>query len=678
MKLTEDQIKQATLEQITDAEGYDGGELSRVREQALAYYFQYDSAAPSAAGRSRVQSSDVADMVEAVLAQMMPAFAMDNLVEFEATSEDDIEQAYAESEAVCYVVKSQNKGFFEIQSAVKDALLMRNGFVKVYLDEKIDIQSRRYSRLTDDEFGQLSSIAVPSLSDVDNGVQLVSHKERDLLHDVSVKTKTTTRKIAVKAIDPLACSWSREWDSIYLDDVPFFSEYALLTRSDLVKLGYDRNVVAQVAKGGHQNTARVARNRDQATRNVHGVEPSQDLIDFWECYIRLDVDGDGIAELLKVCIAGQTLMEWEEVPYVPYCSGTPFLMPHRFNGMGLFDKMQSIQDAKTAIVRQWLDNQSHANNSRVGVLEDLANMDDVTNSRPGGVVRLQSPDALIPFPYTDIGPSCAAALDYMDKVRNERGGASLDLVKPEAQIAGDTAHGIERQMTAKEQLAAMMTRTLSETLIRTLFAMVHKAMRLYIKEPVQFFSSGEFMSVNPGDWPARNELTVRAGLSVAERMQKSNLLAQVIARQDYLFTNGGDGTMVTQQDIYNATMDWCRAGQVDTPERYFTNPASEEAQRAAVQKQQAAQAAQEYQERLLRLQQQIEDRKANNADAKVFEDARQFDAQLRFDVWKESGARDMEEAKVATDVALELIKNEQSNAESGETDQGQPGTSNAA
>ncbi len=57
-------LQAAVLEQVAQAEGFDSDELSELREKALDYYFNRDSAAPSIPGRSKQQSTDVADMVE--------------------------------------------------------------------------------------------------------------------------------------------------------------------------------------------------------------------------------------------------------------------------------------------------------------------------------------------------------------------------------------------------------------------------------------------------------------------------------------------------------------------------------------------------------------------------------------------------------------------------------------
>ena len=149
MAMDRDQIKEAALQQIAQAEGFESDELSQMRKDALNYYYGRDSAAPSAAGRSSQQSTDVADMVEAVLAQVLPAFEIDNVIEFEPLGPDDEDQAHTESDAINYVAMEMNNGYYELQQAIRDALLLRNGLIKVYVDEKIDSNTEVYEGLTD-------------------------------------------------------------------------------------------------------------------------------------------------------------------------------------------------------------------------------------------------------------------------------------------------------------------------------------------------------------------------------------------------------------------------------------------------------------------------------------------------------------------------------------------------
>ena len=631
-RMTKDQIKSAVLEQIADSEGYDTDELAAMRKDALDYYYNRESIAPSMDGRSKLQSSDVADMVEAVTAQIMPAFDGDAIVEVEPVTEQDIEQARTETSAVNWCVMEQNRGQYEIQQALRDALLLRNGIIKVYLDEneKVDVEYKE--GLTELEFGQLMGQDVGDISRTDNGIAVQEMGERkDGFHDVRVTIKTTERKVCVQAVDPANFMWERDHDSIYLDRIRFCAERFLPTRSELLQMGYNKKKVNSLNAGGNDTRIdNLARNQNSARRHWEGVTPAEDIIEAFECFIRLDADGDGIAELLRVVIGAEEILDVYEVDFIPYAAGTPFLQPHRFTGMGLFDKLKNVQDQKTFGIRQWADNVNNTNYSRFVVMDGAANLDDLTNARPGGVIRASSPDAVTPLMVNDIGSSVGTFLEYADKMRSERGGAALDMQTAEMQIAGDTAHGVERQMSSKELLCAMMTRTLAHTLIKSTYELVHMALRLYVPDNLQFRTGSEFAQVSPQDWMERKHFGVKSGLSPAERARKQAALATVVQQQMGLMQSGMDGVLVDPMSVYNAMMDWMRCGGLDMPENYFVDPNSQQAQQAQQGKAEQAQQEQQYQAMLLELQKQIEARKADNADAKVMEDGRQFDAELSF------------------------------------------------
>jgi hypothetical protein len=127
------------------------------------------------------------------------------------------------------------------------------------------------------------------------------------------------------------------------------------------------------------------------------------------------------------------------------------------------------------------------------------------------------------------------------------------------------------------------------------------------------------------------------------------------------------GQYVSAEDIYNAQLDWCRVQSIDNPERYFTDPSSEEAQQAQQQRAQQEQQQQEFQMQMLQMQKEVEDRKADNADAKVLEDARQADQEIEFKYWKEGSQAATQEALKVVDMVQSIGQQNQSSEDSGES-----------
>jgi hypothetical protein len=192
-------------------------------------------------------------------------------------------------------------------------------------------------------------------------------------------------------------------------------------------------------------------------------------------------------------------------------------------------------------------------------------------------VRIKSPDAIVPLVSQDLGPSARGFLDYQDKMRSERGGASLDLQSAEAQVAGHTAAGTDRQYTARELLAALMARNVAETLVRGLYRLVHRTMRTADMGEQQMKRAGEWQREDPREWKERSRLTVALGLTVAERARIQGALRETIQLQTQAITQGMRGILVDLPQLHAAAVELAKASGLPAPERFYIDPASPEA-----------------------------------------------------------------------------------------------------
>ena len=137
-----------------------------------------------------------------------------------------------------------------------------------------------------------------------------------------------------------------------------------------------------------------------------------------------------------------------------------------------------------------------------------------------------------------------------------------------------------------------MCRNLSETLIRSIYLLVHRTLRTKMPGEIVTRIGKEFVNIDPMTWQTRERVNVKAGLSVQERAHKKRVMEQILAKQTELFQSGMDGVLVDMESYHNALNDWGRASLIDNPERYFIDPKSKKAEAAAQQKQQEQQAAQ--------------------------------------------------------------------------------------
>lgn len=543
------------------------------------------------ATNSTIQSSDVNSSITAVTAQMVISFGQDSVVTFEANSADDETQAQAESRAVNKVAIESNGGFRVILGGIQNALLYKVGYIKTWWDDDIN----RYM-VTHHDVDRLQLPILVEPQPIEGGVsvsrRLVSYNAEKRTARVEITEKRSKLKCMPVSNDRFF--YTPGWDEETLEGVPLCGEVHYLTRNDLVRMGMEWDKVkalpAVTRNSGVESTTSYRVPAQQAVPIVQAM----DICRVYEAYAWLCFENDeGRAYLYHVWLSPTSIDDWlldpEPVSRIPYSCGSAFPLANRHEGEALADKMAAIEDGKTVLFRQWVDNVRNCSYGRAAVVTGQANMDDVLRPKAGGVIRVRSQGAVQPIPVIDVGGSIAAAIDRLDQMRSERGGAALDMQGAEMQIASDSAHGTERVYAARELLVSYMVRNLAESLVRGLFLKAHAELRDGDGGPITIKVAEQYTQVDPTSWPARNHCNVDSGYSMGERMQILGVLGGMIDKY-VMGMQAKEGEMFTLPGLYKLVIDYMRIGLVDNPEAYFIDPASPQAVQAGKDKAAAAQA----------------------------------------------------------------------------------------
>jgi hypothetical protein len=147
--------------------------LAEERSRALDYYNgKMDRDMPSLDGRSSAVSTDVADTVEGLMPSLMEIFAGgDEVVRFDPVGPEDVKAAEQETDFVNWVFMQQNPGFMVLYSFIKDALLQKNSFTKIWWEETEREERETYYDLTDDQFMMIAA---------DPDVEIIEHSVKDV------------------------------------------------------------------------------------------------------------------------------------------------------------------------------------------------------------------------------------------------------------------------------------------------------------------------------------------------------------------------------------------------------------------------------------------------------------------------------------------------------------------
>lgn len=628
MPKSESEIQSILEREIDNAAGYNSGDLSGNRSDAMDYYLG-EPRGDEIEGRSQVISTDVADAIEWIKPQIIETFvASDEIVRFDPVGAEDEEQAEQESDYVNYVVTKENDAFTLFASLTNDALIQKNGYAKVYWDEP-DKEREEYRGLNQFELAQLLS----------EPVEVIEHSEvlteAGPAHDIAIHRITSPGKVCIEPVPPEEILFNKDHNKVLLKDARFVAHDKAVSASELIEQGYDKALVESLPSyEDEEDEEDYSRRTLSDERDDEAGDTSMRMIRVYECYIRMDQDEDGIAELRQIIYAGKKILSNEEVDRIPFISVTPILQSHKHLGLSIYDRLKQIQDQKTAIWRQLLDNLYLTNNSRTYVQNGQVNLDDLMTNRPGGIVRGKGlyGQVMAPIVTPAVGSQGFQMLEYLDKVREERSGVGPDSMGQSMNLANDTAHGIERIMSAKEKLVGLVIRTFAETGVKDMFLQVRELLMKHQDKSKVIKLRGKWVDVNPAEWRTRMNSTIKVGLGTGDQIKQQGALQRVLEIQKELHMAGS--SLVTEKHVYNALDDFAKVGGLNDASPYFLDPNSEEAKAIAQQKAKQPKPVDPQME-AIKAQKEIEQIKAKNQADKlqvesIFKDKDQKNSEREF------------------------------------------------
>lgn len=657
-KLSDEDILAIVSSELSSASGASENDAIQAgRQKALAAYL--GDKGNVVEGRSSVVSTDVADAIEWIMPEVMKAFTQNNeVVTFDPVGPDDRRQAQIESRYVYDILMKDNEGFIALHEFFKDALLQKNGFFKIWYENEPCVTVENYTGLNPLEFGMLQQD--PELEII--GMTERTHSDEHgtmQVYDVNVKRTRHTGKIRIKCIAPDDMRINRMHDSVCLKDARFIAHAMTMTKSDLIEAGFDKEIVDSLPTESEEfreskNYRFSMQGENVAPYGGSSKDPSMYTYDVSECYMRMDLDGDGIAERVKITVAGfdnpTHILDIEEVEEWPFVSATAILMSHKLFGLSVYDRLKEIQEQKTAIWRNILDNMYLKNNQRTIAVEGMVNLDDLLISRPGGIIRAKRTDAVAPYVTPDLGSDVYRMVDYLDQVRAGRVGVS-----PEGSIAdqsiGDAvgSEGVERLLTQKEELVGLMVRVFAETGIKPLMQMIRRLLMKHIDATVDYEYHDEWIQVAPKNWFQRNRTTVRVGTGSGNRQQQASALTAVLGYQEKLLANPGQA-LVTEANVFTALDDLAKVSGMPGAGAYFLDPDSpagkENKQRVAANMQQQQQKELQEAQMLAQTNAKIaeaEQGKAQAALANVKLTAENKQLQMQLDAMKNSSENEIKQ-----------------------------------
>jgi len=586
MKINEREIVSILDRELRASSGYIGGEIVSRRKKSLEFYLGKPFGNEQE-GRSQVVSTDVSDTVESLMPSLMRIFtAGDRVFECEPVGSEDEQVAAQATDYLNYIFYKENNGFTALYAAFKDALIQKNGILKVYWDDSEKTTREEYKKLTEDEFNILVA---------DDEIKVSQHTEytEDLkdedgitldelvYHDCVVHKTISYGKVRIDPVPPEEFLIERRAKSI--EDANFIAHKTTMTRTELIEMGYDADVVATLPVGDtnfYSEDKHVRFEDTDFSAPQDRGDKTTDNILIHECYARIDVDGDGKSELVKVCLAGDAnykVLGIDEIDTMPFISLTPIMMPHRFYGRSVSELVEDIQLVKSTVMRQMLDNMYLTNNNRIAVQDGQVAMDDLLTNRPGGIVRTKQPpsNVIMPLQAQPITDQASTMLNYLDSIKEQRTGVSRQSqgLSPDS-LNSKTATGMNQVLTQSQMRMELIARIFAETGMKDLGKKLFELVCKYQQKEKMIKIRGKFIAMKPYEWRDRVNISVSVGLGTGSKEQQLILLNSILQRQMEALNlqQNIHGPVVNLKNIYHTLRKLVENAGLGNVDPYFMDP----------------------------------------------------------------------------------------------------------
>ena len=553
--MDQEQIKGILEAEIDDSIGYIDTDTTDERSKALEYYLRYPYG-NEVEGRSQIVTGEVAEAIDGALPQLMRVFTTtEDIVLFEPQSAGDEPAAKQATQYCNWVFYRDNPGMLILHNWFKDALLQKVGVVKAYWDGKEDVTKETYKDLTSDELALLLS---------DGNLEVVKQKTEIVdmmgfpteLHTVTIKQTKKSGKVVIENVPPEEFLISKAAKTI--EDSPFTAHRRLVPRSELIAMGFDKDIIDSIPSYDDLSFSqeRIARfdNSEQPDQSAP-LDPAMQTVEVYECYIRLDANDDGIAELRRILYAGSEILEDEECDLIPFHSICPIPIPHKFFGQSLADRTMDIQLIKSTVTRQMLDNIYLTNNARIGAVEGQVNYDDLANATPGGIVRIKNAAALVPLQVPSVTAQAFPILEYMDSVQSKRTGVSdaQQGLNPDV-LSNVTAAAVAAMTQASTGKLELIARIFAETGVKSLFKGILHLLGKYQDKERILRIEGKYVPFDPRTWSNEFDVSINVGLGSGNKDQQLAMLQMILAKQEQVLQGYGPANPLVTVGKYRNTL----------------------------------------------------------------------------------------------------------------------------
>lgn len=604
-------------------------DLARERLKATYEYAGLPVAHLSPQGVSTIVDTSTTEVIEAYTAVLCDLFLSNQRIGRFLPWNDTPNAYKGAKEAamlVNYAIFKQNNGWEMLSQWMKSSLLWKNAVIRWGYIEDYDYVFEEYEEisqakldeiLADDSLeivGELefeNRAATPGESmDVDLGI---------VYTNVRVRRELNNSRVKLELIPPENFRIAR--DATCLEDATFVGIQNTMTRSEIRKYypdvadsieDWDELSGATTAFGPLDYAQDVAARKQitgqefyQGSNSVSEtpLEASRELT-VTECWLRVDRDGDGIAELKHIIAAGSHILYEDDCDMIPLADIVPIDIPHEYFGLSMADFTRSSTLASTAILRGFVENTYLTNYSPKLADPNVVDFSALQNMKPKQIIPTNGnpTGAIQQLPPESISTGTVPLLEHLQMIKEQATGMSKAAqgLNDTLYVSGNSEQKLSAVQSAAQKRIQHIARRFAETGFKRLIEGVYHTLKSSIKGKASYKMNGVFQTVDMSTLPAKMDIEVALDIGENSNATKIAKLSKVGAEVLPALNQQGAGMVVRPEAPAVLATKLLEAMDLDSNdflEDYTTDEFKKKAQEAIGQQSERAKAAEETKQR---------------------------------------------------------------------------------
>ena len=521
-------------------------DLARERLKSTYEYAGVAADHLSPQGVSTIVDTSTTEVIEAYTAILADLFLSNHrLARF--VPYDDSPGAYKASrdasDVVNYCIFRKNNGWEFLSGWIKSSLLWKNAvcrwdYIEDYdyvFEDYEEINQMKLDELLSDEtvevVGELNFENRPTGMDAEQQVELV-------YKDVRIKKKIDKSRVKLELVPPENFRISR--DATDISDAQFVGIQTQMTRSEIRK--YYPDVVDEIDFDNMHDTSWLGSakySQDVAARKAvtgqeywQGSVEQQEVpleaninVNVTECWIEVDRDGDGIAELKHIMTIGNHIIYENDVENIPLASIVPIDIPFEFYGLSMADFTRSSTLASTAILRGFVENTYLTNYAPKLADPNVVDFSALQNMKPKQIIPTNgNPQAAVStLPPETISTGTVPLLEHLQTIKEQATGMSKTVqgLNDTLYVSGNSEQKFAAVQSAAQKRIQHIARRFAETGFKRLIAGVYETMHKNMRRKIAYSMNGLQKTVDMNALPSKMDVEIL--LDIGDNSNNSKL-----------------------------------------------------------------------------------------------------------------------------------------------------------